>query len=569
MKLHSPGFEKGLRRKVRRAIKGSPELKREFRAARKFRKQYHITILARPLVSLGLALGILQIWEKTNHVASAFAVISLWCLVFVFLHAQRLITSLYGAADLQVFGVLPIPESTVFKWELQRFFVGTIWAFADICAAYAAIALRGEFSLTKWCAVVPLSIATWIEAIALAALCVAHFPRFPYQLASSLLILSIFVLAIARDFVGLVVVRLIDACATNLNLVLPTGWPVSLSQGLLFGDAWAALGFLVPTGVVIWSLKDSLSRLASDYLFKEKLLPEAPDLVPGISDSDLDGSSSGSERPARLGQTAIEEIVQTRKFLAPPDWGGPGWLEATFWRWCSKRERVLAEFVFPNGLAFSKGWRSIFRNLVITCVAALACGLVSPAAEMWLFGVGLFIAVCQVLAHVLATGRAFQLVPCSGVNIHLYASYPVGFCELGVFLFKYSLSQAPVVLLFSLTSSIVLFHICGLSLVLGAWAGLKVTGLLVVSRFLFLAFGFSSGTNDTSRIRVRSMLLILLAIAFGVGFAALGGASLLLPNQIAAWLCLGAAALDAYVFFRLYGWFYNRNMFDLMSLPRH
>jgi hypothetical protein len=195
--------------------------------------------------------------------------------------------------------------------------------------------------------------------------------------------------------------------------------------------------------------------------------------------------------------------------------------------------------------------------------------LISPAAEIWLFGIGFFVVVCQVLAHFLATGRAFQAVPCGGVNVHLYASYPIGYRELGVFLFKYSLSQALPMLLFSLALCIVLFHISGLSLILGAWTGLKTTVLLLAGRFLLISFGFSSGTNDTSRLRIRSILLILLAVAFGLGFVALGGAGLLLPNQLAAWLCLGAAALDAYAFFRFYGWFYNRNMFDLMSLPRH
>jgi len=92
--------------------------------------------------------------------------------------------------------------------------------------------------------------------------------------------------------------------------------------------------------------------------------------------------------------------------------------------------------------------------------------------------------------------------------------------------------------------------------------------LLLASRFILLTFSFSSGTNDTSRIRIWSILLVLFAAFFCLGFAGLGAASLLLPDPVAAWLCWATAALEAYAFFRIYGWFYHRNQFDLMSLPR-
>ena len=39
MKLHAPGFERALRRRVRRTVQGSRELKKEFRQANRFRRQ--------------------------------------------------------------------------------------------------------------------------------------------------------------------------------------------------------------------------------------------------------------------------------------------------------------------------------------------------------------------------------------------------------------------------------------------------------------------------------------------------------------------------------------------------
>lgn len=69
---------------------------------------------------------------------------------------------------------------------------------------------------------------------------------------------------------------------------------------------------------------------------------------------------------------------------------------------------------------------------------------------------------------------------------------------------------------------------------------------------------------------IRQVLtaVVMLAVTFGLSFAGLGAASFLVPEQLGAWLCWTAAALTAYAFFRTYGWFYHRNKFDLMSLPR-
>jgi hypothetical protein len=69
--------------------------------------------------------------------------------------------------------------------------------------------------------------------------------------------------------------------------------------------------------------------------------------------------------------------------------------------------------------------------------------LVSPTAGVWILAGGLFVTFCQALAQVVTTGRAFQLIRCSGVNIPLYAGYAIGFRELARFLFKYSMVQFP------------------------------------------------------------------------------------------------------------------------------
>ncbi len=157
---------------------------------------------------------------------------------------------------------------------------------------------------------------------------------------------------------------------------------------------------------------------------------------------------------------------------------------------------------------------------------------------------------------------------CSGVNIPLYAGYAIGFRELARLLFKCSLIQLALLIPFAVVSSILVFFLAGLSVPAGALFGLKAGGLLFVSRFIFVTCGFSSGTNDTSMVRLRSAVLLMVVVGCGLVFITLGGASLFVPQQQVAWLLWGLAALDAYAFFRLYGWFYHANRFDLMSLPR-
>ena len=112
-------------------------------------------------------------------------------------------------------------------------------------------------------------------------------------------------------------------------------------------------------------------------------------------------------------------------------------------------------------------------------MAAVTAGFISPTGKYWVLGVGLFVTVCQALAQLLATGRAFHLVKCSGVNIPLYAGYAIGFRELARLLFKCSLVQLPLLIPFAVVSSILVFFLAGSSITAGALFGLKAGGLLL------------------------------------------------------------------------------------------
>jgi hypothetical protein len=418
-------------------------------------------------------------------------------------------------------------------------------------------------------AVLPIALVTWLQVLALAAFSAVRFPRWPYPLFSGGFILAGFALFVSWSVIGPGVVSLLSQSAPILNQLLPTGWAPLLFQALLSGTRWSLLLFAAAVGVVLTTIPSSLARLRSSYVFIEQIVPEVSDLIPGAEPQTPSESKieTGAERPIRVGPTAIEEMVQSRQFFSAYGWTDGGWLERQLWSWLTDREKVLAEFAFPDGVRLVGPWGKILRNLAICWLAAVAGDLVGPDVGWWILGIGLFFTGSLALARVVGSGRVFQAVSCSGVTIPLYAGYPVGFREMARFLFKISLVQIIPLVLFSVAASMLVFYRLHQPLLAAAIFGLKTAGLIVASRFIFVACSFSSGTNDTASFRLRTVALITFVLCFGFGFLGLAGASLFVPVQGVAWLCWGLAALDAYLFFAVYGWFYNRNRFDLMKLP--
>jgi len=197
---------------------------------------------------------------------------------------------------------------------------------------------------------------------------------------------------------------------------------------------------------------------------------------------------------------------------------------------------------------------------------ALVAAYVFPAARNWMLGIGLFITGFQALGRMLDAGRAFQAIPCSGVNIPMYAVYPIGYRELGRVLMKYTTVQAPALLAFTVFASVLTVAVIKQPIAMGAIIGCKLAILVVGARAFALALSFSSNTNDTSGFRFHVFALIALIVFGGILFLLLAGASL--ATQWLGWIFCLAAVAQSYAFFRIYGWFYNRTRFDLMAFPR-
>jgi hypothetical protein len=566
LKLHSPSFEKSLRRGVRKAVQSSPALKQEYRNAKKaIRRRVRVEWLFRPIFSCILGFLVWFVIETTHHPVTALAIISIWNLLLLSAFTQNLLLMLFRANDLSALLILPISESAIFQWKLQKFFRKfAMLSVLDQIVGFGVLGFCLHFSYAQWILAMTLAILSWVMLLALTALCAARLPRLKYQIITSSIYLFGFVLLMAHKLIGNAVLAFIDSMAPRLNLLLPTGWIPSLFQLILPEGQWMIAGLIVPVVFVIYTIKKSLELLRSQLKYKEHVTREASDQIPGREHKTA--ATDETIKPSSVGATAIEEIIQSRQFLFQEQ--PQGWFERRLWEWLNPREKSVAEFAFARGFSITKPWKTILRNFLLMVVAGFVVGMVSLTVEFWIFGIGLFITFCQCLAQILGNGTAFRVMFNSGVRIPIYAAYPITFRELSGTLFKSAVIQLPLFIIYTMACAVLIAHLTGLDFSKGIILGFKVGFLVFAGRFITTTLAFSSCTNDSTRFRIRTIALIPLFLG-GVGlFLVLGGAALFVSNALVAWLLWLIALFDAYALFRIYGWFYHANSFDLMSFPR-
>lgn len=561
MKLHSPGFEKALRKSVKSTVRSSRELKREYRRVRRYSRKRNFGWIFRPVLALILGSTVLFVTTTTGHLATGLAVINLWLFAALAFQTQGIWTRLYSSSDMAALTLLPVTREKMFRWQLQKYFRTSLWTLFDLLVAFGVLAYIGNFPAYKWVGAFFVAALAWAALLSLVGFCAARLPRWPFHFISIGMLLIGAILFFGRSIIGAIALKVVDQAAPGLNILLPTGWPVSLFQTLPVNHQWWTLALLFPIIAILLTAKDSLKRLFANLQYHEHLQSEPSDLVPGEEPAPI-----SPDKPYQLGPTAIEEIIQSRKFLELPPWPKLGWMEQRLWRWFGRREKVLSEFVFPNGMAITAPWIKIFRNLLITAAVAFGIGFISVTGKFCILGVGLFLTICQSLVQILNQGGAFQSRWGSGVNIPMYAGFGIGIRELSVFLFKCSIIQTPMLLAFTTAAGMISAFLAGFPMLMGMNFGLKFGCLLFASRFIFVTFAFSSGTNDNTKF--RSVVLVILIVLLCMAFFGLAGTGLFFPDQPTAWILCAGAVVDAYIFFWAYKWFYNMGRFDLMSFPK-
>jgi hypothetical protein len=199
MKLHSPQFQRRLRRGVKQAIRGSRELKKEYRQSKKFRKSIISAWVFRCILSQALGFGVLVITMWTGHPVTGLAVITLWTFAGIFFYAQSLWTVLHAHPDITALRLLPVPEETIFRWELQKFLRKTFMSLLDLATGFGVLGLFLRLSPTQWLAVPPIILLSWLTLMALTALCLLYVPRKVYRIMAGSVMWFGFVLFITNQ----------------------------------------------------------------------------------------------------------------------------------------------------------------------------------------------------------------------------------------------------------------------------------------------------------------------------------------------------------------------------------
>jgi hypothetical protein len=329
----------------------------------------------------------------------------------------------------------------------------------------------------------------------------------------------------------------------------------------------AVLWLLLPMGFLVYTVPSSLALLKRGFGFKEFIWPVMPDIVPAGSTAGAGVPSLPAGKVRHLEELEIVEVILRRQFLAPPQWASRGLLGKWFWKLLDRRQQVLTELVFPNGVAISTDWRNVFKLMLVVTAAYLVSLRIDELLKYWVIVVGLVVSTIFVLSINLGSGKAFQLVLCSGVNIPRYAAFGIGYDELSSLLLKFSCVQFPPLLSFIAAWFCVAAQSSQLTLIMGLALAFKLACIVLTSRYILIVCRFSGCTNDTTFFKLRGLLIMggmVIAILLFLGAVVAG----LILQSWGGWLCCAGAGLDAFALHRFYRWYYQRNYFDLMSTPR-
>jgi hypothetical protein len=583
MKLHSPAFESALQKGVKQAVQDDLELRQASRRSHKRpRHRWWSDSVLRPLLSILLAGLVYRTVEVTHRVDAGLMVFDLWIITLTFRFTQNLLELPFASSDIATLRLLPVSDSTIFRWEWDKFFEASLFCLSDVTAGFIVLGVLFHLSPIQWIITLGLVPVTWAFMLALAALGAGRFPRFPYGSILGPLYLLWFLLFAGAQYTFPLLMTFVDNTAPIFNVLAPTGWPLCLFQLLLPDGRWLTGLLLVPMGLILWTFKDSFQLLRTrfiSFIYYEPIFEETADLMPG-EDSTATTSTDGSPEPIRrpIGTTTIEEGILSGQFLRQEVWNG-GWLEGKLWHWFDKREKALAEFAFPDGVAVTQLWKGIVRNFLIVTFLGFGAGIVSRDIEFAFFAIGFIVILCQAMVPMLSTGTAFRMIVNGGLDIPLYAAYPIRFRDLSRVLLKYSAIQMPLFTLLVVTSFLLLTCVFGLTLAISMLIGINAGIVFWGARLFLLVFGFSSGSNDSSTISLRSLTLFAFFALFGLVFLILvvftavlsimGSVSgMIWDLQPILWVGSFLALLDGYAFFKIYGWFYHTGRFDLMRQHR-
>jgi len=601
MKLHSPRFERALLRAVKREARKSPEKWREWKRSRaktrmsSFLQSRLFQATSFVGVTLLLASPLVALVMRVPSLPLMAGVLALSVSGISFFQAFMLRATLSSCAPYVMFVRLPVADADVFR-IVWRLFVWRSLAFLPVMLVVFCIASDHHHGGAAGL-VTGFLVGAMQWQLARGVALIMSLWRWPLQAGCLTLgiIIMLPVLVVAQVITFDRLLDWLESALPWVFLALPSGWLAWLHADFLQHGPGVSLFLLVPVGVVIWLSHLLRRRLMAQFRIQEPVFltseglqarqrsvaqtaatdSGAPsDAAPSneIPSPELSPESEWSQawwkqfKPA--GPTEIEDNLRARLLFSNLPWSSLGPIERAVERVLTPRERLLAEFMCGRPPQWTRQWRQAWVWLAAGTGAASLIGLAGKPVMTWLsfLFVGLFVLL---LGAPVDTGfsRGFQSWVSGSMVAPFHAVFPTGYHEVARLRFKAgavrTVAAIPLALLFG---GFVSWR-CGSSVWLGAGIGFKLLVLLLIAQPLFVAFRYSSTTNDTTRFAGTGLVLIPAAIgAFGL-FSVLGLTGVFIPHWSAAPL-LALAWLVSWGFYRFYGRCYGRWRIDLQPNPR-
>jgi hypothetical protein len=486
----------------------------------------------------------LFMFMQTRRAGVLIPFMVLWTLGSMFIRASQLFAALYASPNLNLFNLLPIAESDIFRVQSRGLLRPLAWSAADFAVLYSVLLLRSHAGFVIPVAGVALGLIHGVF-VGAGALCLyAYGPRRLFLLGGILFIGA----AVALLVFGSQSPAICDALTSLAPWVPPLGWTlyalgVTPAHGMivdLLPCAWSAL-LLVLAPVTYRFLRDS-------YSLNEELFAVARRVTLGV---DSIGRPEWAERfaiPPESGASAL----QTPDFQTGLDWVSLSAIDRGIGKLLTPRERLVAEFLVAGSPLWGKGVRSL---AVTVLVGALIWRLFVPQLEVQVL---LFLGIYYLVFN---TGLWPGLLAPRGGGIQsaLYAVYPVSFRDVARVLLKVNLARfflcAPVALgmiVFVLLSN---SNSSGLALL----ASVKFVVLGLVVQPVMVIGLISPQTNDSQKHKViflALLFIISMAVSCIIFIMTSSPQVLFISGTILALLAIGTLAS--------YGRLFNRSRFDLV-----
>jgi hypothetical protein len=581
MKLHSTAFERELRRGVDKALCQDVRLRREARTQYRLRAGTKRRMVGvRAGIWIFILSGVAVAEGRSDQIEIGLLAINMLLAASVLLLVPRWLALPYRSRDITALRLLPIDDDTIFRWRRDSLLKEIWFSFGDFAVAFGILGLFFDLNAWQWLALIPLAGLCALYAISLSAFAAARLPVLPYAgMSGALLLFGAGIMgAHALQFH---VVPLVGRIAPVANAIMPTGWAVSLFHLVVMDRSCTVAAAILPIAFVIFMLRDSLDVIRLRFGFQEAILLSAPDLVPS---PERDASVPqalvikeelrAANRIVRVGVTEIEERILSGELLDRPQWN-TGWIERLLWNWFNERQKTIADVLHPHGMALTRAWRIIFRNLIAGLVVASACLLVDHRLALVIYGAIVFFTFFKAIAITNDRGSLTRCIFFGNATVPVCAAYPVTFGEMWRVLVKITLLQAPLVWAFVVLAAIPPVAVVGDSVLHGIDLALMSLPLLISLRLFLIGSAYSVHATDTRFLQSRIFIVLSASIVFGIGaglFAVMailtvivGGPGFPMADVI-AWIFVALSTVLIIIYFAFTVWFQRLLPMDHISI---